>query len=62
MPGPGYFSYCPTGAASAVSGNALWNWDLSGLDPVVKSYRGNTPTKTGLMPNDLQQAVGVPLV
>jgi hypothetical protein len=60
MPGHGYFSL--TTAASAVSGNALWNWDLSGLDPVVKSYRGNTPTKTGLAPNDLQQAVGVPLV
>jgi hypothetical protein len=62
MPGAGYFSFCPTGAASAVSGNALWNWDLSGLDPVVKSYRGNTPTKTGLLPNDLQQSAGVPLV
>ena len=60
MPGPGYFSL--TAAASAVSGNALWNWDLSGLEPMVKSYRGNTPTKTGLAPNDLQQAVGVPLV
>jgi hypothetical protein len=62
MPGPGYFSFCPAGAASAVSGNALWNWDITGLDPVVKSYRGNMPTKTGLLPNDLQQAAGVPLV
>jgi hypothetical protein len=60
MAGP-YFSFCPPGAASVVSGNALWNWDLTGPDPVVKSYRGSTPTKTGLMPNDLQQMVGVPL-
>lgn len=56
---PGYF--CPPGAASIVSGNALWDWDTSGLDPIVKAYRGGTPTKTGLVPNDLQQMVGVPL-
>jgi hypothetical protein len=61
MSAPGYFSFCPSGAASAVSGQALWNWDLSGLDPVVKSYRGGTPTKTGLGVSDLQQAAGVPL-
>jgi hypothetical protein len=57
----GYYSFCPPGAAGVVSGQALWNWDISGPDPVVKSYRGNTPTKTGLLPNDLQQATGVPL-
>lgn len=59
MPPSGYF--CPPGTASIVSGNALWNWDTAGMDPVVKTYRGGTPTKTGLTPNDLQQMVGVPL-
>ena len=57
----GYIPLCPTGAASAASGQALWNWDLTGPDPVVKSYRGNSPTKTGLLPAELQQAAGVPL-
>ena len=57
----GYFSFRPPSPANVVSGNALWDWDLTHPDPVVKAYRGGKPTKTGLMPIDLQQVVGVPI-
>ena len=51
----GYFKY------GNVSGTALWNWDTSlPLAPVVTGFNGN-PTKTGLLPNDLQMAAGVPI-
>ena len=45
-----------------VSGTALWDWDLTTNPqiPVVNSYVGQ-PTKTGLLPTDLQMAAGVPL-
>ena len=45
-----------------VSGTALWDWDLTTNPqiPVVKSYVGQ-PTKTGLLPSDLQMTCGVPL-
>jgi hypothetical protein len=60
---PGYISFCSPGAASVVSGRALWNWDITNPnEPVVKSYSGNKATKTGLGVTDLQQAAGVPLV
>jgi hypothetical protein len=43
-------------------GTALWTWDLTPVTgPIVKSFFGGLPTKTGLLPDDLQQAVGVPL-
>lgn len=44
-----------------MAGTALWNWDTTGATPVIKSFYGGFPTKTGLLPADLQQAVGVPL-
>ena len=43
---------------------ALWQWDTTGAYPVATGYGlpgAYTPTKTGLLPNDLQQFVGVPL-
>ena len=46
----------------SVSTKALWSWDLTGQDPVVKTFRGGTATKTGLASGDLQNFVGVPLV
>jgi hypothetical protein len=43
-------------------GTALWHWDLSPqTGPVVQTFFNNLPTKTGLLPNDLQMTAGVPL-
>jgi hypothetical protein len=56
----GFFTWPKPSPAQLVSGTALWDWDLGGPDPVVRAYR-NGVTKTGLTPNDLQQAVGVPM-
>lgn len=47
-----------------VASKALWTWDTSGPAPVVIGYPpggASQPTKTGLMPQDLQNFVGVPL-
>jgi hypothetical protein len=41
---------------------ALWNWDLSGPVPTVITYSNGQPTKTGLLPQDLRNFVGVPVV
>lgn len=53
------------GATPPVVTRALWQWDLSTTSPTVSGYpQGNgcfKPTKTGLMPEDLQAFVGVPL-
>lgn len=44
-----------------MAGTALWTWDTTNpQQPVVKSY-GGQPTKTGLLPTDLQMTCGVPL-
>lgn len=41
---------------------ALWTWDRSNAEqPIVTGYNGGAPTKTGLLPADLQSAVGIPL-
>lgn len=43
----------------------LWLWDTTGAIPIVSGYpqaSGFAPTKTGLLPADLQGFVGVPLV
>lgn len=43
----------------------LWSWDTSSLVPTVTGFpqaSGFATTKTGLVPSDLQQFVGVPLV
>lgn len=56
MAGNGYFSW------GSPTGTALWAWDRTQpTTPVVKGYFNNSPTKTGLLPDDLQQAVGIPL-
>ncbi|MHB1643048.1 MAG: hypothetical protein ACYCS8_10335 [Acidithiobacillus sp.] len=48
--------------APLVATRALWNWDLSTPgNPTVTSYSNGLPTKTGLMPADLQSFVGVPI-
>lgn len=44
-----------------VTTKTLWTWDTSGPVPLVTGYNGNQLTKTGLMPIDLQNYVGVPL-
>lgn len=56
MPGPqGFWPF------GFVSGTALWDWDLTDpAMPLVNSWVGK-PTKTGLLPADLQMAAGVPL-
>lgn len=50
-----------SGVSPLVQGQALWDWDLSNpLSPVISGW-GGYPTKTGLMPADLQAFVGIPL-
>lgn len=50
-------------SAPLVPTSALWNWDLTTPNyPTVATYpTANQPTKTGLMPADLQSFVGVPI-
>ncbi len=50
-----------TGVAVPVTSKTLWTWDTSGPVPLVTGYNGSQITKTGLMPDDLQNYVGVPL-
>ncbi len=45
----------------SVQTQALWNWDTSVSPPVASGWNGQ-PTKTGLLPADLQSFVSVPLV
>ena len=46
-----------------VTTNSLWTWDVSDPNnPVVTGYYGGTPTKTGLLPQDVRNFAGVPLV
>ena len=50
--------------SGTVTTQALWQWDTTGPYPVATGYGlgGNyLPTKTGLMPSDLQNFAGVPL-
>src|SRR5579863_3309725 len=43
--------------------SALWTWqNTGGESPVVQYYFNQSPTKTGLTPNDLQNFIGVPTV
>lgn len=52
----------PTFIFGTNPGTALWHWDLSPpTGPIVQTYFNNRPTKSGLLPTDLQMAVGVPL-
>ncbi|MDD2878477.1 MAG: hypothetical protein PHZ23_14760 [Acidiphilium sp.] len=45
-----------------VQTKALWTWDTTGTYPVVKGYpTTGGPTKTGLLPQDLQNFIGIPL-
>jgi hypothetical protein len=41
---------------------ALWTWDTSTNWPTVTSYANGAPTKTGLLPADVANFLGVPLV
>ena len=50
--------------SNPVNSQALWQWDNSGAYPVATGYGlpgAYKPTKTGLLPQDLQDFVGVPL-
>lgn len=47
--------------ATPVVSKTLWTWDTSGPTPLVTGYTNGSPTKTGLLPQDLQNYVGVPL-
>lgn len=58
------------GSTPPVQCGTCWSWNVSGVVPVVAGYpvgpssafpSGFAPTKTGLMPQDLQNFVGVPL-
>lgn len=54
------------GSTPAVKTTALWNWSAAGSGanayPTVTSYSHGKPTKSGLMPDDVANFVGVPLV
>lgn len=55
-------SVIETGNLAPVVCRALWTWDTSGLNPVAIGYGDQeTPTKTGLTPDDLRAFVGVPI-
>src|SRR5271167_1360658 len=41
---------------------ALWTWDTSTTWPTVVSYANGQPTKTGLLPSDVANFIGLPLV
>ena len=41
---------------------ALWTWDTSTTWPTVTAYGNGTPTKSGLLPADVQNFIGLPLV
>lgn len=43
-----------------ITSKALWNWDVTGTFPVVKTYASGQPTKTGLTPADLQNFCYIP--
>lgn len=50
--------------AYSIESHALWQWDTTGPSPIVTGYpsaTGFTPTKTGLLPNDVRNFIGVPL-
>lgn len=40
---------------------ALWDWDKTNAPATIKNYSSGKPTKTGLMPADMKQFVGVPI-
>lgn len=44
-----------------IESTALWTWDTSNTTPVLLGFENGNLTKTGLMPDDLQAFVGVPL-
>ena len=47
----------------AIQTNALWTWNTDNLNaPYVTGYYNNSPTKSGVLPQDLRNFVGVPLV
>jgi hypothetical protein len=52
---PGQYSVIPT--------TALWNWGtpVAGQAPVVQSYIGGSPTKSGVTPAMLEAFIGIPL-
>lgn len=50
--------------SNQITSKALWTWDTSGPVPQIVGFPPGgaaQPTKTGLMPQDLQNFVGVPL-
>jgi hypothetical protein len=54
------------GASPTVQTESLWLWNTSGAVPVVSGFPTGyggvfSPTKTGLLPADLQNFVGVPI-
>lgn len=48
-------------AVPPISPRALWTWDTTGPVPVVTGYPSGLPTKSGIMPEDLRNFVGVKL-
>lgn len=47
---------------SVQTNSALWVWDTTDpFVPIPTGYFKGSPTKTGLLPTDLQMAVGIPL-
>jgi hypothetical protein len=41
--------------------HALWTWDTSGPQPVLQGYYNDSPTKSGVTPQDVRNFSGVPL-
>lgn len=53
------------GTITPITSTPLWSWNTSGLVPKILGFSpggSGQPTKTSLMPSDLQSFVGVPLV
>lgn len=47
----------------SIKTSALWTWNTDNPNaPYVTGYYNNTPTKTGLLPQDVRNFAGVPLV
>ncbi|HVB29199.1 MAG TPA: hypothetical protein VNG91_05240 [Terriglobia bacterium] len=52
------------GQVTPIQSQALWSWNTSGAAPVAMGFSpggATQPTKTGLMPGDLQNFIGIPL-
>jgi len=50
------------GLPPVVQTRALWNWNTTTDWPTVTAYANGQPTKTGILPQDVKDYIGVPMV